>query len=436
MLDRQLIRNNPEQVKRGARRKGVDAPVDLWLELDSKHRKVLTEYEGLKSELNKISKSIGKLMGEGKRDEAEAAKGKTADIKSQIDRLEFNLKDIECKLIDTELQIPNIPDEAVPDGESEEDNVIVRYWGEKQKLSVDPTPHWDIAERLNLIDFKRASKISGSGFAMYTGFGARLQRSLIQYMIDYQTIHRGYSEVYPPVLINQECLVGTGNLPKFEDDLYKTADTQYLIPTAETPLTNFCREEILDAEQLPMKLSAYSSCFRKEAGAAGKDTRGLLRMHQFDKIELFKYVLPEESHKELQLLLEDAESILQDLGLHYRVVEICAKDLSFANARQYDLEIWAPGIGEYLEISSCSNFHSFQARRAGIRFRRGKGEKPEYVHTLNGSGLALPRLYATILEAGLQPDGSVKLPAALAPYMRTDYITPELSGFCSAFNGG
>ncbi|RYG23325.1 serine--tRNA ligase, partial [bacterium] len=306
----------------------------------------------------------------------------------------------------------------VPEGKDETENVVVREWGTKPEGEFKP--HWEIAESLGLLDLPRGAKISGSGFAVYTGLGARLQRALFTFMIDHQTSRNGYQEVYPPYLVNSASLIGTGNLPKFEEDLYKADDDLYLIPTAEVPLTNLYRDEIVDA--LPIKIAGYSGCFRKEAGAAGKDTRGLLRIHQFDKVEMVKFVKPEESYAELETLITDAESVLQALGLHYRVIELCTGDLGAKGCKCYDLEVWAPGVGRYLEISSCTNFEAYQSRRANVRYRPEPGAKPEFVHILNGSGLATPRLYAALLETGLQPDGTVLLPEILRPYVGTDRI--------------
>ena len=289
--------------------------------------------------------------------------------------------------------------------------------------SEEPKPHWDIAASLGLLDFERAAKISGSGYALYTGWGARLQRSLFNFMIDHQTLRNGYREVYPPFVVNTASLIGTGQLPKFEEDLYKVDEDGYLIPTAEVPVTNMYRDEILSGDDLTIKHAAFSGCFRKEAGAAGKDTRGIQRMHQFDKVELVKFTRPEDSYDEHESLVRDAESVLQILGLHYRVVLLCGGDMSFSAAKCYDLEVWSPGVGKYLEISSCSNFLDFQARRAQIRFRRAAGEKPEFCHILNGSGLATPRLFSAIVETFQQPDGSVVLPEVLRPYVGTDRLT-------------
>lgn len=422
MLDRQLIRTEPDLVRIGASRKGIDAPLDRWLQVDEEYRRVRTELNDRQAEQNRMSKEIGMLMGQGRREEAEAAKGSVAALKQAVTEGEARERDLEIELRELDLSFPNIPHASVPDGKSSADNQFVREWGEKPAFDFEPAAHWDTASRLKLVDFDRASKISGSGFALYTGWGARLQRALISFMIDHQTLKNGYGEVYPPYIVNRASLIGTGQLPKFEDDLFKVDDDLFLIPTAEVPVTNLYRDEILDNEQLTLKHAAYSGCFRREAGAAGKDTRGIQRMHQFDKVELVKITRPEDSYVELEALVVDAESVLQALGLHYRVVLLCAGDMSFSNSKCYDLEVWAPGVGNYLEISSCSNFEAFQARRANIRFRREQGAKPEFVHILNGSGLATPRLFAAILEQCLQADGSVVLPEPLRPYVGTDRL--------------
>ncbi|MFI5385199.1 MAG: serine--tRNA ligase [Fimbriimonadales bacterium] len=424
MLDRNLIRRDPDAVKTGAKRKGidVDAAVDDWIKTDASWRALSVDLQAKQAEMNQISKSIGMLMGQGKKDEAEAAKSQTRDLKESIGAGEQQERDLESRLHDLELGFPNIPHETVPEGLTADDNKVVREWGEQPKFAEQPQAHWDVAARLGLLDLPRGAKISGSGFALYTGLGARLQRSLFGWMIDHQTLRNGYREIYPPYMVNAASLIGTGQLPKFEEDLYKAEEDLYLIPTAEVPVTNIYRDEILDNEMLTVRMAAYSGCFRKEAGAAGKDTRGLLRMHQFDKVELVKLTRPEESYDELEALTIDAEGVLQALGLHYRVVVLCGGDMSFSNAKCYDLEVWSPGVSKYLEISSCSNFTDFQARRANIRFRRAQGEKPEFVHTLNGSGLATPRLFSAIIETFQQPDGSVLLPEVLRPYVGVDRL--------------
>jgi len=422
MLDRNLLRTNPDLVKKGIARKHLTGPVDEFLESYAALHELKMELEQKRAEMNAISKTIGQLMGQGKKDEAEAAKTQTAALKEALAEGEPREREMEARLRDIELSIPNPPHESAPDGRNSDDNVFVREWGEKPKFDKAPEAHWDIAERLKLLDLARASKISGSGFALYTGWGARLQRALFNFMADHQTLKNGYHEIYPPFMVNSASLYGTGQLPKFEEDLYKAGDDLYLIPTAEVPITNIYRDEVLNGEDLTLKMAGFSGCFRKEAGAAGKDTRGIQRMHQFDKVECVKLCKPEDSYDELESLTKDAESVLQILGLHYRVMLICTGDMSFSNAKQYDLEVWSPGIGKYLEISSCSNFEAFQARRANIRFRRAQGEKPEFVHILNGSGLATPRLFAAILETFQQPDGSVTVPEVLWPYVGTERI--------------
>jgi len=428
MLDRSFIRQNPEAVRTGALAKGVEPPLDEFLRLDEGRRKLLTELETQQAQLNRISKEIGALMAQGKKDGAEAAKAETRSLKDAIAGLEDQERQIDEALRHCELQFPNLPHESVPVGKSVEENVVVREWGEKPQLDHDPKPHWEIAEELSLLDPARGAKVAGSGFMVYTGQGARLQRALFNWMIDHQTLHNGYQEVYPPFLVNRASLIGTGQLPKFEEDLYKVEDDLFLIPTAEVPVTNLFRDEILEGWQLPLRLAAYSGCFRREAGAAGKDTRGLLRMHQFDKVELVKVCLPESSYDELESLVTDAESVLQALGLHYRVVLLCSGDMSFSNTKCYDLEVWSPGVEKYLEISSCSNFEAFDGRRAGIRFRRAQGDKPEFAHILNGSGLATPRLFSALLETYYRADTrSVELPAPLRPYVRQDSLEAPLT---------
>jgi len=423
MLDRRYISEHADLIREACRKKGISAPIDEFLRAYERWRAEVTALGEKNAESNLVSKSIGELMAAGKREEAELAKAATKELKEEIQNLETLVRNFEAELSRFELEIPNPPDHSVPEGNSDADNVIVREWGQKPTFEFSPKAHWEIAEDLELVDFERASKISGSGFAVYTGLGARLQRALLSYMIDLQTLTNGYKEVLPPFLVNTASLVGTGQLPKFAEDLYQTEENLWLIPTAEVPVTNLYRDEILEASQLPMRMAAYSGCFRKEAGAAGKDTRGLQRMHQFDKVELVKYTLPENSYDELESLTRDAESVLQSLRLHYRVTLLCTREMSFSNAKCYDLEVWAPALGRYLEISSCSNFEAFQARRANIRFRRAQGEKPEFVHILNGSGLATPRLFAAILEANQQPDGTVVIPDPLRPYIGVEMLS-------------
>ena len=374
--------------------------------------------------MNVLAKSIGALMGQGKATEAEDAKAKTSGLKAEIKELEDQDRDLEAALAEIELKFPNLPHETVPDGADAEANVVVREWGEKPTFAEPPLPHFEIALEHGLIDFERATKVSGSGFAVYTGAGARLHRALVQFMLDLQAGQNGYAEVYPPALVLRESLVGTGNLPKFEEDLYKATDDLYLIPTAEVPVTNLYRDEVLDWTDLPLKLAAFTPCFRREAGAAGRETRGILRTHQFEKVELVKFVLPETSYDELESLVTDAEAVLQALGLHYRVLLLSAGDMGDKGCKCYDLEVWSPGEGRYLEVSSCTNFEAYQSRRANVRFRRGQGEKPEFVHILNGSGLAVPRLFAALIETyRLSDSGDIVVPEALKPYVGADVLT-------------
>ncbi len=423
MLDRELIRRDPDFVRQGIRRKRLDdAVVSEFLDVDQAWRSAKTELDEKAAESNRISKSIGMLIGQGKKDEAEAAKAQTADLKRATSTLETLERDLEAKLKEIELLFPNLPHDSIPDGDGEADNVLVREWGQKPTFDAEPKPHWEIAENLKLLDLPRGAKIAGSGFVVYTGQGARLQRALFNFMVDHQTLRNGYQEIYPPFIVNRASLIGTGNLPKFEEDLYKVDDDLYLIPTAEVPVTNLYRDEILDGEDLTINFAAFSGCFRKEAGAAGKDTRGLLRIHQFDKVELVKFTKPEDSYAELEQLVKDAESILQTLGLHYRIVELSSGDIGAKGCKCYDLEVWSPGVGKYLEISSCTNFEAYQARRANIRFRREQGAKLEFVHILNGSGLATPRLFSALTESFQQPDGTVMLPEILRPYVGSDRL--------------
>jgi len=423
MLDRELIRKQPDLVRTGIQRKRLDASiVDEFLSVDSEFRRIATETGNAQAEMNQVSKSIGMLMGQGKKDEAEAAKAQAGDLKKRVGELEDQQRELEAKLHDVELQLPNIPHESAPDGDDETQNPVIREWGNKATFDFTPKPHWDIADQHNMLDLARGAKITGSGWVVYRGIGAKLQRALFNFMVDHQTEKNGYEEIYPPFVVNRESLIGTGNLPKFEDDLYKTQDDFFLIPTAEVPVTNLYRDEILEASQLPIKHAAFSGCFRREAGAAGKDTRGLLRIHQFDKIEMVKFVEPSTSYDELEMLVKDAESILQTLGLHYRVIELCTGDMGAKATKIYDLEVWAPGVEKYLEVSSCGNFGDYQSRRANIRFRPEAGARPEFVHILNGSGVAVPRLFAAILETYQQADGSVVIPEALRPYFGKDSI--------------
>ena len=347
------------------------------------------------------------------------------EVGSRIKQMDSEVAEIESRISDIAYNMPNIPHSSVPVGKDESDNVTVRTWGEPKTFDFEPVPHWELASSLDIIDFERGSKIAGSGFILYKGLGARLERSLFNWMLDVHTTEHGYREVFPPFLVNRRAMVGTGQLPKFDEDMYHTDkdDDLYLDPTAEVPVTNIYMDEILNASDLPQYLTAFTACFRREAGSAGKDTRGLLRVHQFNKVEMVKFVAPETSYDEHERLLANAEAILQKLNIPYRVVLLCTGDLSFCAAKCYDIEIYAPGVDQWLEVSSCSNFEDFQARRANIRYRPEPGAKPEFLHTLNGSGVALPRLVVALLETYQQSDGTIVVPEALRPYLGTDIIS-------------
>ncbi|MEI6033736.1 MAG: serine--tRNA ligase [Verrucomicrobiae bacterium] len=417
MLDIRLLRENPELLKArlAARGPGHESAVDAVLALDVDRRAAETRLQGLQAERNRLSKEIGRLRA-AKLDSSEIeveVKAHSAEMQALSEKSDA----LGAEQADLLLNIPNLPQENVPVGHDASANPVLRVWGEKPAVA-SPRDHVAIAESLGLIDPDRAAKISGSGFACYTGAGARLERSILNFLLDLHTREHGYTEVSPPFLVRRECMVGTGQLPKFEEDMYGV-DGLFLVPTAEVPITNLHREEILQLAQLPIKYAAYTPCFRREAGSAGRETRGLIRMHQFDKVELVKICLPENSFAELESLTADAERVLQLLGLHYRVIELCTGDLGFSSAKTYDIEVWAPGQNAYLEVSSCSNFEDYQARRMSLRF---KGDKNRFCHTLNGSGTALARLYVALLESGLQPDGSVALPPALHPYFGAEAI--------------
>jgi len=416
MLDIKFIRENPDAVKQALVNRNAEADVDGLLELDTARRAVITEAEGLKTERNSASKNIGGLMKEGKKEEAEAAKEEVRKIGDRISELDEQVRELDEKISHIILYIPNMPAPTVPVGKDETDNPVLREWGELKTFDFDVKPHWDICEELKLVDFERGAKITGSGFPVYTGQGAKLQRALISFMLDLHTTEHGYTEVEPPFVCNADAMTGTGQLPKFSEDMYYIpADELYPIPTAEVPLTNLYREEIIDVNK-PIKLTAYTPCFRREAGAAGSTNRGLLRLHQFDKVEMVNFTTPEQSEEQHEILIAEAEKVLQLLGLHYRVIELCTADLGFSAAKCYDIELWAPGVDRWLEVSSVSNFGDYQARRARIRYRDENG-KPQFVHTLNGSGVALPRLVVAIIENNQNADGTVTLPEILRPYM-------------------
>ncbi len=415
MLDLKFVRSRPEIVKEALEKRGSGISLEGFLEADNNWRKVLASAESLKGRRNTVSTEIGRLKKLGQ--DAPELVSEMKKVSGEIKELDEKTRQLERQIRDSLLGIPNIPHESVPSGSSSDDNVVVRKWGTPRPFDFPVKAHWDIGELHEMLDFERGGKVSGARFVFYRGTGALLERSLFNFFLDTHTKDHGYTEVFPPFLVNSGSMFGTGQLPKFAEDMFKVEGTDYyLIPTAEVPVTNLYRDEILDADKLPVKHCAYSACFRAEAGAAGRDTRGLIRQHQFNKVELVKFCKPEESYEELEKLTQDAERILQLLELPYRVVSLCAGDLGFSSAKTYDLEVWLPSYGEYKEISSCSNFVDFQARRANIRFRQGKG-KPQYVHTLNGSGLAVGRTVAAVLENYQQEDGFVKVPEALVSYM-------------------
>jgi seryl-tRNA synthetase len=427
MIDIKLVKKEPERVKEllSRRDEAYVAKVDELLAVDSERRALITKVEELKAKRNKLSKEIGKLFKEGKREEGLKLKEEVERTSERIVSLEKELAETERKFERLILSIPNLPHPSVPVGEDEEDNVVLRYWGEKPEFSFEPLPHWDIAKGLDILDFERATKLAGSRFVIYKKWGAKLERALINFMLDLHTNEHGYEEIIPPFLVNTKTMTGTGQLPKFEEDLYKIKDEDlWLIPTAEVPLTNIHAGEIIPEKELPKYYTAYTPCFRKEAGSHGKDVRGIMRLHQFNKVELVKIVHPDTSYEELEKLVREAEKVLQLLGLHYRVVELCTGDLGFSAAKTYDIEVWIPSQNRYREISSCSNCEDFQARRAKIRFRDKDG-KVRLVHTLNGSGLAVGRTVIAILEQYQQEDGSVVIPEALRDYIKTDIIKPE-----------
>jgi len=424
VLDIKRIREKTDEVRSGLEARGADATViDVVLELDRERRELLTQSETLKSDRNRTSKEIGirKKNGENT-DEVQAA---VREIGARITALDEQERDVESRLNETILGIPNVPSPTTPVGTDESANRVVRSFGEPRSFDFTPLSHIELGEKLELFDFHRAARMTGAGYPLFVGLGARLERALIQFMLDLHIEEHGYTEISPPTVCNTNSMTGTGQLPKMADDMYHVGeDDLWLIPTAEVPVTNYYREEIIE-KALPVYLTAYTPCFRREAGAAGKDTRGLIRVHQFDKVEMVKFVAPETSYVELETLLGNAEDVLQRLGLHYRILELCTGDISFAAAKCYDIELWSPGQNDWLEVSSCSNFEDFQARRAKIRYRDEHG-KAQLVHTLNGSGVALPRLVVAILENGQQEDGSVILPEAIVPYMRgIDRLTPQ-----------
>lgn len=421
MLDIKLIRTEPEKVKAALARRKENVDIDALLELDNKRRELLFKVEQLKGKQNETSKMIPTMKKEGKDVASIFAEMKT--LSAEISEFDNEIRELDEKINKVMLTIPNIPNPTVPDGETDADNVEVRRFMEPTKFDFEPKAHWDIGNDLGILDPQTAGKVTGTRFTFYRGQGARLERSIINFYLNTHTEESGYTEIFPPYMVHRRSMVGTGQLPKFEEDAFKVVGTDYfLIPTAEVPVTNMYREQILDGNKLPIKHVAYSACFRAEAGSAGKDTRGLIRQHQFNKVELVKFTKPEDSYDELEKLTRDAEKVLQLLKLPYRVVKICVGDLGFTAAMKYDIEVWMPSYNRFVEISSCSNFEDFQARRADIKFKNSPKDKAQYVHTLNGSGVAIGRTVAAILENYQNADGSVTVPEVLRPYMGTDII--------------
>jgi seryl-tRNA synthetase len=425
MLDIKLLRSNPEILQRALIKSKGNFDIEGFMSLDVKRRELIYKTEQLKSRQNEASKLIPQYKKEGK--DISALMEEMKDISAEVKVLDQELRQVDEEIDALLLIIPNVPNENVPDGDDDTFNVEIRKWGNPTKFDFEPKAHWDIGESLGILDFETAARVTGARFTFYKGYGAKLERALMNFMLDLHTEKHGYTEVFPPFMVHRNSMIGTGQLPKFEEDAFKVANTDYfLIPTAEVPVTNMYRGQILDIKDLPIYHTAYSACFRAEAGSAGRDTRGLIRQHQFNKVELVKFTTPETSYEELEKLTNDAEEVLQLLGLPYRVVKLCTGDLGFSSAMTYDLEVWMPSYNKYVEISSCSNFEAFQARRADIKFRRNPKEKAELVHTLNGSGVALGRTTACILETYQQKDGSVIIPEVLKKYMGgVDVIKPK-----------
>ena len=422
MLDLKFIRQNPDTVRRMLKDRRVDVDLDQLIDADQQWLEAQKNVEDLRQQQNAVSKEIGQLKKN--RQDASSQIAEMKQVSDQIKQLNEQTQQLKQKVNRILMYLPNLLDQSVPVGADESDNPEIKSWGENPTFDFTPKPHWDLAAQHDLIDFQRAAKVSGSNFALFTGVGARLERALINFMLDLHITKHGYTEVSPPFVANRPSMTGTGQLPKFEEDMYRCNQDSdnpdsdlFLIPTAEVPVTNLLADEILDGEQLPIYYTAYTPCFRREAGSYGKDTRGLVRLHQFDKVEMVKFATPETSYDEHESLLQDAEDVVQALGLPYRVISLCTGDLGFSAAKCYDIEVWAAGQERFLEISSCSNFEDFQARRANIRYRPEKGAKPELVHTLNASGLALPRVMIALLENNQQADGSIRLPVVLQPYM-------------------
>ena len=433
MLDLVYIRQHPDEVKAAMVKLNAAAPIDLILELDAKRRELLTKVEGLKAQRNATSKEMGRFQRRFKEVSPEERKVLEAEFETvrqemrqlgeRIKVLDMALRDVERQLYDAQLHVPNLPHESVPVGQDESENVVLRTEGEPRQFGFEPLPHWDLGPMLGIVDFERGVKLAGTRFYVLRGLGARLQRALITWMLDLHIQEHGYTEIYPPTVVKRECLVGAAQLPKFEENIYHDVEDDFwLIGTAEISLTNLHRDEILNADQLPLNYVAYTPCFRREKMSAGRDTRGMKRGHQFDKVEMYKLATPETSYEEMENLRENAENVCRRLEIPYRVVEMCTGDLGFQAAKKYDLEMWAPGVQEWLEVSSISNVEDFQARRANLRYRPAPRAKPRYVHTLNGSGLALPRVMIAVMENYQRADGSIVVPEVLRPYTGVDVI--------------
>ena len=416
MLDIRLIRTEPDKVKAALARRKMDIDIDKLLELDKEKREILYQVEQIKAKQNEVSKKIPAMKKAG--EDVAPIFAEMKELSETIKADDEKVKELDVLIDDIMYSIPNIPNDEVPDGDTDEDNVEVRRFMEPTQFDFEPKAHWDVGANLDILDAERAAKVTGARFTYYKGLGSRLERAIINFYLDTHTEESGYTEIFPPYMVHRRSMVGTGQLPKFEEDAFKVAGSEYfLIPTAEVPVTNMYRDEVLDGAELPIKHVAYSACFRAEAGSAGRDTRGLIRQHQFNKVELVKFADPENSYEELEKLTRDAEKVLQLLKIPYRVVKICVGDLGFTAAKKYDIEVWMPSYNRYVEISSCSNFEDFQARRANIKFKRGPKEKAKFVHTLNGSGVAIGRTVAAILENYQNADGSVTIPDVLVPYM-------------------
>ncbi len=424
MLDLKYVRANPDIVRNSLRNRNMDDSIlDPFLSLDKQRREQLTQVEQMKNRRNTVSEEIGRLKKSG--EAAEDLVLEMRQLSNEIKTIDDKLRQMEEKMQQALLAIPNVPHESVPVGKDDSENMEIRRWGTPREFDFVPKPHWDLGENLDILDFERGSKVTGARFTFYKGLGARLERAVINFFLNLHTKEHGYVEIFPPFIANSDSMTGTGQLPKFAEDMFRLEGTNYyLIPTAEVPVTNLYREEVLDVSKLPVKHCAYSACFRAEAGAAGRDTRGLIRQHQFNKVELVKFAHPSNSYEELESLTQNAEKALQILGLPYRTVCLCSGDLGFSSAKTYDLEVWLPSYNAYKEISSCSNFEDFQARRANIKFKEGK-EKAQFVHTLNGSGLAVGRTVAAILENYQNADGSITIPEALRHFMGTDLIPAQ-----------